>query len=507
MSRTSSVAIGEHAQVDGVQSIAIGLGPITAGAPSTEHGVGRGVLEAPAAWYARPEADTYTRLTVTDDGQVYGHIAPWGAAHRGTGVSSDVVRGDDYSEFHTGRVRTVEGADLDIGHLTIGGGHAGLDLSAQAAAEHYDNVATAWAHVRASNGKHGIWVSGSVAPGVTDLMLHKAKAFPPSGDWRQLEAGGPYRLVACCQVVTPGFPVHEMRAQIASAGPSALIAGAADWTGVTAAGDAPPLGGPAFRILIFPEGEYSRDGRSIDVGATTWSEEPMPLWHKLRDEHGSMETEGTVMVGRIDRFERNAANEVWGYGTFDTSEEAITAAQLVEKQMLRGISADLGEMRGTYLGGEIELWVESDDDGDGDSDTITIPDEQFDTAEPWMTVQYAELLGATLCGKPAFREGQIFLDEAAPAAEEGATVTPIAASMRAAATAHQRIQPFTVIGRPRTAQPAPLEDQVAELRQLVASQGAQIEALTAALRQPAAVAASLAGHARQVVRDRLRGTG
>jgi hypothetical protein len=461
---------------------ATGLGAITASAPSTEHGVGRGVLAAPAAWYSHPEPDGYTRLTVTDDGQVYGHIAPWGAAHRATGVSSDKVRGDDFSEFHTGRVTTAEGDDLDIGHLTIGGGHAPLDVTPQAALEHYDNVATAWAHVRASEGQHGIWVAGSVAPGATDLMVHKAKAFPPSGDWRQFVRGGPYRMIACCQVVTPGFPVHELKAQIAAAG-QALVASAADWSGVTAAGDFPELGGPPFRVLIFPEGDYndpafvSRDGRSIDVGATVWGDGPWTLWHKLRDEHGSMETEGTVMVGRIDRIERDAKNEVWGYGNFDTSEEATAAATLVEKGMLRGISGDLGEMRGTYLGAEIEIWVEPEDsDGDPNTpETITIPDEPFDSAEPWMTVQYAELLGATLCGKPAYRDAQIFLDGPV---EQVAMDDPIAASMLASAAVRQRVQPFTVVGRPRAPRSEPIESQVQQLQTLVARQAEQIASLS-----------------------------
>jgi hypothetical protein len=411
-----------------------GLGAITASAPSTEHGVGRGVLVAPAAWYQRPEADSYTRLTVTDDGQVYGHIAPWEAKHRATGISSNKVRGDDFSEFHTGRVTTAEGDDLDIGHLTIGGGHAPIDCTPQAAVEHYDNVATAWAHVRAVEGRHGIWVAGSVAPGATDLMVHKAKAFPPSGDWRQFTRGGPFRMIACCQVVTPGFPVHELRAQIASADLGAFVASSADWNGVSAAGDFPPLEGPPFRVLCFPEGEYSRDGRRIDVNATVWGDGPWPLWHKLRDEHGSMETEGTVMVARIDRWERNGASEVW-----------------VEPE---------------------------DSDGDPNTpETITIPDEPFDTAEPWMTVQYAELLGATLCGKPAYREGQVFLDgpvDAGAVAED----SPIAASMLASVMVRQRVQPFTVVGRPRAAKAAPIEDQVSQLQTLVARQAEQIAALS-----------------------------
>lgn len=485
--------------------------PVQASAPSTEHGPGRGVLTAPAAWYTRPETDGYTRLTVTDDGEVYGHIAPWGASHRGTGVGSDLVRGDDFSAFHTGVVRTAEGSDLDVGALTIGGGHASLDATPTAAAEHYDDVATAWAHVRASNGQHGIWVAGSVAPGVTDLMLHKARAFPPSGDWRWID--GQYRMVACCQVVTPGFPVpQQMRAQIAAGLPAPLVASTSDWNApVTAAGDYPDLGGPGFRILVAPESdpaapagrEQSRDGRSIDYDALEWGDGPWPLWQSLRETHGGEETEGTILVGRIDGFERDNAHVVWATGAFDTSPEAVEAARLVGNGMLLGASADLGEMRGTYLGGEIEMW----DDGieiDEVAGTIVVPDEPFDSAEPWMTVQYGELLGVTLVGKPTFRQSQVELTGDAPAATDGATVTPIAAAMRAALSGRQRVRPFRVVGRPAKA-PAALtvDEQLSSLRDVVVEQGRRIDALTAALARPVAVAAALETLAAEKARARL----
>lgn len=472
---------------------------LRASMPSTEHGVGRGVMTAPAAWYSRPEADGPTRLTITDDGQVYGHIAPWGASHRGTGVNSDIVRGDDYSQFHTGRVATTEGAIIDIGHLTIGGGHAPETATAQAAAEHYDNVATVWAHVRAINGEHGIWVSGSVAPGVTDLMLHKAQAFPPSGDWRWID--GQYRMVACCEVVTPGFPVQEMRAQVASGQPGRLVASIDDWTGVTAAGDLPDLGGPTFELVIFPEGELSRDGRSIDPGATRWSDQPMPLYHKLREEHGGMETEGTVMVGRIDKVWRDAKSVVRASGQFLDTDEAVEAAQLVDQRVLTGVSGDLGEMKGTYLGAEIELWIEPEDsDGNPDTpETITIPDEPFDSAEPWMTVQDAELIGATLCGKPAFANASVMLTSAL-----GADVAPLpvaAASYRR----RERIQPFRVVGRPKPASTPTLEQRLAAAEASIADLRGHVASLTAALRGPAAVAAALEPEAREKVRGRLAG--
>lgn len=440
------------------------VAPVTASAPSTEHGVGRGVLAAPAAWYSRPEPDGYTRLTVTDDGEVFGHVAPWGATHRGTGVSSDVVRGDDYSAFHTGRVRTVEGTDLDVGALTIGGGHAPLDAAPRAAAEHYDDVATAWAHVRATNGRHGIWVSGSVAPGVTDLMLHKARAFPPSGDWRWLD--GAYRMVACCQVVTPGFPVQDMRAQVASLGGEhlPLVASASEWQGVTAAGEPEPMGGPAFRVLIFPEGETSCDGRSIDPGATTWGDGPWPLWNALRDTHGGEEGEGTIVVGRIDTLERDEQSRVWGVGAFDVTPEAAEAARLVANGTRDAVSGDMGEMRGTYLGAELEMLAIEETEGD----TVVIPDEEFNSADLWLTVQSAELLGCTIVGKPAFRDARLTLTDAADVVEVPAD--EVDAAVPETVTASLRAGSFRVAGRMTLTAAAPtVEERVATLEERVAA--------------------------------------
>ncbi len=458
--------------------------PVTASAPSTEHGVGRGVLTAPAAWYSRPEADGYTRLTVTDDGEVYGHVAPWGASHRGTGVSSDIVRGDDFSAFHTGRVRTAEGTDLDVGALTIGGGHAPLDAPARAAAEHYDDVATAWAHVRATNGAHGIWVSGSVAPGVNDLTLHKARAFPPSGDWRWLDGG--YRMVACCQVVVPGFPVHELRAQVASmtAEHLPLVASAAQWESVTAAGDLAPMGGPPFRVKVYTEGTVSRDGRSIDPGATYWSAGPWPLWNALRDTHGGEEAEGTVVVGRIDTLER-VGDDIVATGAFDTSEHAVEAARLVEQGLRTTVSADLGAMEGTYLGGEMPAMIEA-----ADGDTVAIPDEPFDSAEPWLTVQKAELVGVTMVGVPAFADATIALT--GPAAVTDAPET-VAAALRSGS--------FRATGRVLLAAAAapvvPVEDRLAALEERVTA--LETEEATEETEPGEPVAASL-----NAARSRLR---
>ena len=466
---------------------------ITAALPTLENGVGRGVLTAPAAWYEHPEADTYTRLTVTDDGQVYGHIAPWNAPHRGDPrVNSNQLRGDDFLSFHTGRVRTSEGGTIDVGHLTIGGGHASVDGDSRAAAEHYDNVATAWAHVRAVEGQHGIWVAGSVAPGVTDLMLHKAQAFPPSGDWRVSDVNGDIRrrLHACCAVVTPGFPVHELYALIASAGlgdgePARLTASAADWQGITAAGELPDLGGPPFRVLIFPEGEVSRDGRSIDQGATVWADgEPMPLWYKR--EEGGQGHDGAVQVGRIDSVYRDEQSRVWGEGQFigdPAFVEAAEAVALVEMRVLLGVSGDLGEMRGTYLGGEIELWSEDDEDGDGDPDVLVFPDEPFDSAEPWMTVQYAELVGATLTGKEAFADCRIELLSAPAVAVEEPVAASAARAWRSAG--RRRVLPFRVVGRqrPQTAPTVSVEDRMAALERTAQTQAQVIATLTAERRE------------------------
>lgn len=159
----------------------------------------------PAEWFRTPEADKPTALTVTPDGRVFGHIADYRTCHTGfSGCVRAPKSPSSYAYFHTGVTRTDEG-DLPIGKITLGTGHADLSYSHRPAAEHYDNSGTAVVEGRAMDGKHGIWFSGRVIPGVSQARVDELRRSPLSGDWRPI--GGRREMIAALAVNSGGFPI------------------------------------------------------------------------------------------------------------------------------------------------------------------------------------------------------------------------------------------------------------------------------------------------------------
>lgn len=178
----------------------------------------------PSSWFDNPKLDGPTPLTITDEGQVYGHIAAWHVNHIGMAGSTKPPRSrSGYSYFHTGVVRTEDGADVPVGQLTLAGGHAALEASASEAVKHYDDTASAFADVHAGEDRYGIWVAGALRPGTTPEQIRAVRASAPSGDWRPIN--GYLELVAVCQVNVPGFPIA--RARVASGAVVALVAAGA----------------------------------------------------------------------------------------------------------------------------------------------------------------------------------------------------------------------------------------------------------------------------------------
>jgi hypothetical protein len=181
-------------------------------------------LEPPTEWFVDPRLSGPTPLTVTDEGRVFGHIAAWHVDHIGMSFGTKPPRSrSKYAYFHTGVVRTAEGSDVPVGQLTLAGGHASLEASAQQAVRHYDDTASAIADVHAGEDAHGIWVAGSLRPGATPEQVRALRASSPSGDWRPIK--GQLELVAVCQVNVPGFPIA--RARVASGQVMALVAAGA----------------------------------------------------------------------------------------------------------------------------------------------------------------------------------------------------------------------------------------------------------------------------------------
>lgn len=207
-----------------------------------------GPLRPPSAWFSNPnftEGDGRLReiftgrgerrfggayavpFTITDEGEVYGHIAPWGVCHTGNAGSCLTAPHSkaNYAHFMRGnqRVVTAEGDEVAVGVLTSMAGHAstGPRVTASQAMAHYDNIATAFADVVVGEDEYGIWVHGALRPDVDEARLRAIRASSMSGDWREIN--GNLELVAVLAVNQPGFPT----AVVADGRPTTLVAAGA----------------------------------------------------------------------------------------------------------------------------------------------------------------------------------------------------------------------------------------------------------------------------------------
>lgn len=198
-----------------LHKVAIGVWPgqeassdgLTAAAPAFTLVSSVSSSAAPAEWFADPKLESPTPITVTADGRIFGHAATWGTCHIGfKGLCRTAPHSSsDYARFLLGSYLTEQGESIRVGTITMGTGHAGPHDSAQAAAGHYDNTGFCAAYVNAGEDEHGIWVAGTLAPGLSDADTVKLRAAKLSGDWRQF--GDELDLVGVLAVNVPGFPV------------------------------------------------------------------------------------------------------------------------------------------------------------------------------------------------------------------------------------------------------------------------------------------------------------
>lgn len=175
--------------------------------------------QPPASWFADPELSGPTKLRVTADGRVYGHIAAWDTEHASLpGVTARMFAADPLHRFHRHPVRTADGERVKTGPLATGG-HASTDehVGLTAAQSHYDDPTFVAADVVTGKDTHGIWASGSLRPGVSPFQVMLLDRYSISGDWRNGE------LVAACSVSVPGFHLDDdasVYALAADAGPN-----------------------------------------------------------------------------------------------------------------------------------------------------------------------------------------------------------------------------------------------------------------------------------------------
>lgn len=200
--------------------------------------VAAAVPKAPAAWFKDPEfAEGDGRLvqytdrswgcpqTITEEGEVYGHIARWGTCHIGLGgkcVTAPPSK-SNYDYFAMGEVITDEGP-VRVGQLTIDTGHADEKASLRVAAAHYDDTGSVWADVAVGEDAYGIWYHGWVRPGTSEETIYKARASGQlSGDWRGLSSDD-LEMVAALSVNVPGFPTPRPKVALVAGAQVSLIA-------------------------------------------------------------------------------------------------------------------------------------------------------------------------------------------------------------------------------------------------------------------------------------------
>lgn len=164
------------------------------------------------AHFENPKFSAVTKVHVTPDGRVLGHVAPWKQCHIGVGDACRIAPRSktDYAYFRQGPIICDDGSQVRVGKLTVGAGHANDKWGVMPSREHYDNTALCAAYVNVGEDRHGIWVSGVLAPTATPEMIQTMNVSQVSGDWRWIEGSG-HEMIAALFVNNPGFPVISYR--------------------------------------------------------------------------------------------------------------------------------------------------------------------------------------------------------------------------------------------------------------------------------------------------------
>lgn len=181
----------------------------------------------PADWFAKPDLDRLTPLTVSNPDEqgrsrVFGHIAGWGTCHVALpGCVTAPFSASGYAYFHTAEQQAEDGSVRPVGTLVAGPRHADIGAAFQAAQAHYDDPSAAVARVVAGEDDHGIWVAGWIMPGAQQSAVDIFRTSPVSGDWRRI--GGSLELIAVCSVNAPGFPVPRARVAFSAGAQRSLV--------------------------------------------------------------------------------------------------------------------------------------------------------------------------------------------------------------------------------------------------------------------------------------------
>jgi hypothetical protein len=177
------------------------------------------IPDLPPAWWFDEPTDVEMRgaLTVTDEGRVYGLLAPRNTTHRA--VKTKVpTKNVDYTRF-MGKETLVEGGGRVVtGVITMGCGHAPTQNygTLEDRISHYDNSCSIAANIRIGETKDGdVWVAGATAPFATAEQVSRMLACTLSGDWQaHPDRPGVREFIAALLVPVPGFAMARQAASV-----------------------------------------------------------------------------------------------------------------------------------------------------------------------------------------------------------------------------------------------------------------------------------------------------
>lgn len=171
----------------------------------------------PAHWFNEPtDVEIDGALTITDEGRVFGLVAPADTTHRN--VKTKVPRSLDFSRFHKGETIVEGGSRVVTGVITADCGHALTEGygTLQNRIDHYDNSCSVLANVRVGYDRTGaIWVAGALNQGADPRQVAQAFGCTLSLDVQpHPDRPGVREFISAHLVPVPGFPLARTQASV-----------------------------------------------------------------------------------------------------------------------------------------------------------------------------------------------------------------------------------------------------------------------------------------------------
>lgn len=173
----------------------------------------------PAGWFDEPtDVKLSGALTITDEGRVYGILAPAKTHHRVMRDKTVPLGNVDYTRFHKGETIVAGGGRVVTGVITADCGHAPTQNygTLQNRIDHYDNSCSVLANVRLGESRKGyVWVAGALNAGAQPHQVAQALGCALSGDWQpHADRPGLRDFISAHLVPVPGFPLARTQASV-----------------------------------------------------------------------------------------------------------------------------------------------------------------------------------------------------------------------------------------------------------------------------------------------------